>query len=551
MRPAVLIVDDSLTVRMDLGESFEAAGFDTTPCASVAAARVALGRATYALIVLDVLLPDGDGVALLGEIRATNPGTHTPVMLLSTAAESQERAGPLMTDADEFVGKPWDATFVVARAREIVRAAARLHTVKKILAVDDSATYRNALAAQLRDDGYEVITAASGEEALAALAAGRVDCILLDLMMPGLSGQDTCRRIKATAAWRDIPLVMLTALEDREAMIAGINAGADDYITKSGDFETLKARLRAQLRRAEFEEEHRRFREQLQRQEIEATEARAAREVADTKALLLADLEAKNIELEAARVVAEKANLAKSDFLSQMSHELRSPLNAILGFAQLLESDSPPPTPNQQQSIGQILHAGWHLLALINEILDLAKIESGKLSLSLESVSLAEVMVDCQGMIEGQAQKRGIRIIFPEFAVPCFVVADRTRVKQVLINFLSNAIKYNRDEGTVEVTYRAVAPEHVRVSIRDSGVGLSPEHVAQLFQPFNRLGQEASAQEGTGIGLVVAKQLIELMGGVIGVESAVGAGSTFWFELGAAGPSVPGVGLAEGDPDES
>ena len=148
---------------------------------------------------------------------------------------------------------------------------------------------------------------------------------------------------------------------------------------------------------------------------------------------------------------AEKANLAKSDFLSSMSHELRTPLNAILGFAQLMESGSPPPTVSQKRSIDQILKAGWYLLDLINEILDLALIESGKLSLSREPVSLAEVMLECQAMIEPQAQKRGISMTFPHFDIPCFVKADRTRVKQVLINLLFNAIKYNKPGGTVVV----------------------------------------------------------------------------------------------------
>jgi PAS domain S-box-containing protein len=254
-----------------------------------------------------------------------------------------------------------------------------------------------------------------------------------------------------------------------------------------------------------------------------------------------------NVELNAAKVIAEKANLAKSDFLSSMSHELRSPLNGILGFAQLMESDTPPPTPRQQESIGQILQAGWHLLKLINEILDLAKVESGMLSLSPESVSLAEVMVECQALLEGQAQKRGIQITFPQPDVHLFVHADRTRLKQVLINLLSNAVKYNRALGTVEVQCAAGTPGRIRVSIRDTGVGLSPERQAQLFQPFNRLGQEASGVEGTGIGLVVAKQLIELMDGVIGVESAVGVGSTFWFELEAA--AEPQFAPGSGEPD--
>jgi len=246
-------------------------------------------------------------------------------------------------------------------------------------------------------------------------------------------------------------------------------------------------------------------------------------------------LQEKNIELESAKSVAEKASLAKTDFLSSMSHELRSPLNAILGFAQLMDSESPPPTPNQKQRIAQILKSGWHLLRLIDEILDLAKIESGHVPLSPEPVSLAEVLLECQGMIEPQAQQRGIKLNFPQLDIPYFVRADRTRVKQVLINLLSNAIKYNLKQGVVDVKVTENAPGHIRVSISDTGMGLSPQQRAQLFQSFNRLGQEGGTVEGTGIGLVVAKRLVELMGGVIGVDSTVGVGSVFWFELASVG----------------
>ena len=238
-----------------------------------------------------------------------------------------------------------------------------------------------------------------------------------------------------------------------------------------------------------------------------------------------------NSELQLAKQAAEKANLAKSEFLSSMSHELRSPLNAILGFAQLIESGSPGPSAGQKESVEQILQAGWYLLDLINEVLDLALIESGKLSLSPEPMSMTEVLHDCQAMIEPQAKKSGIRVSFPRFSDPHYVRADRTRVKQILINLLSNAIKYNRVGGRVDVRCTTRPGGRTRISFQDTGEGLSGEKLAQLFQPFNRLGQEAGIEEGTGIGLVVSKRLVELMGGEIGVESTVGVGSVFWIEL--------------------
>ena len=236
-------------------------------------------------------------------------------------------------------------------------------------------------------------------------------------------------------------------------------------------------------------------------------------------------------DLNEAKAVAEQANIAKSEFLSSMTHELRSPLNSILGFAQLLESGSPPPSLGQKASIDQILQAGWHLLALINEVLDLSLIESGKLSLSLQPLPLAEVLGECQALIEPQALKNEVRVTFHPLDGPGLVLADRTRTKQVLINLLSNAIKYNRTSGTVDVRCNMAGARRVHISVEDSGQGMTPEQMAQLFQPFNRLGKEGGAEEGTGIGLVVSKQLVELMGGTIGARSVLGMGSVFWFEL--------------------
>ena len=789
MKPRVLIVDDSLTVRMDIGEALQSAGFDTVLCADLRSAREALAREGSVLIVLDILLPDGDGLDFLKELRSSPTTAQMPVLLLSTEADAKNRVRGMGAGADEYIGKPYDLGLLVARARALtqadasggvglgrrvlviddsvtfrdelrqslegagyhvreaatgeeglalaaadrpdavvvdgilpgidgatvvrrlksdtalrstpcllltgaegtndglraleagadayvrksedlgvilVRLAALLRGAiatggetspsllgpKRLLAVDDSITYLQELGSQLRREGYHVVMASSGEEALELLAARPVDGILLDLVMPGLSGQDTCKRIKQRAEWRDIPLIMLTARDDRDAMIEGINAGADDYIAKSADFDVLKARLRAQLRRKYFEDENRRIREKLVRRETEAT-AREQGEAEQKKldqrlrdqqfytrsliesnidALMTTDplgiitdvnkqmealtgctrdeligapsknyftdperaeaaiklvlrekkvtdyeltarardgkktevsynattfydrdrtlqgvlaiardvterkrneqaLQETNIELASAKSAAEEANLAKSDFLSSMSHELRSPLNAILGFAQLMELASPLPTDSQKESIAQILQAGWHLLKLINEILDLSVIESGKVSLSTESVSLAEVMSECQAMMEPQAQQLGIGMTFPRFDNPFFVSADRTRLKQIVINLLSNAIKYNKEQGTVVVDCATSAPGLTRISVKDSGAGLSPEKLAQLFQPFNRLGQEAGGVAGTGIGLVVTKRLAELMGGVLGVESIAGAGSVFWCEL--------------------
>jgi PAS domain S-box-containing protein len=271
----------------------------------------------------------------------------------------------------------------------------------------------------------------------------------------------------------------------------------------------------------------------------------AARDVTERKRFEHA-LQETNAELQAAREAADKANRAKSEFLSSMSHELRTPLNAVLGFAQLMASETPPPNVKQQRAIDQILKGGWYLLRLINEILDLSMIEAGKVMMSQESMSMNDVLQDCKGMIEPQATKRGITMSFPQPDNVFYVHADRTRIKQVMINLLSNAIKYNGISGDISVKYVKCEAGRVRISVKDTGAGLSATELAQLFQPFNRLGQQDSGEEGTGIGLVVTKQLVELMDGRIGVDSIVGKGTTFWVEFAAsAAPSLALDGIDE------
>jgi PAS domain S-box-containing protein len=231
-----------------------------------------------------------------------------------------------------------------------------------------------------------------------------------------------------------------------------------------------------------------------------------------------------------AQEAAEAANQSKSEFLSRMSHELRTPLNAVLGFGQLLELGTL--TDDQRESVDQILKGGRHLLDLINEVLDISRIEAGELSLSPEAVLAGELIQEAVDLIRPIADQRGIQLVVDRSGLrDCFVFADRQRTKQVMLNLLSNAVKYNRLHGTVAIAGEQPSETRVRITVADTGPGIAAERLGQLFAPFERLGAEDTDVEGTGIGLALSQRLTDAMGGTLAVTSTLGQGSTFSLEL--------------------
>jgi DNA-binding response OmpR family regulator len=657
LKPRILIVDDSLTIRMDLGEAFELGGFTNTLCPTLSEARSVLLTDSFDLIILDVLLPDGDGIEFLQEIRTTPSLAGIPVMLLSSEAEVRDRVRGLQTGADDYVGKPYDQSYVVGRARELlrkkeppkespksktvlviddsptfrealrsvlessgylvltagtgedglrvavdarpavivvdgvlpgidgsmvikrIRADAALRSTpcilltaseersgeltaleagadayvrkeedtqvilarvtavlrssgapsaagstssllgpKRILTVDDSLTYLHEVAAQLREEGYDVIPARSGEEALALLAVQNVDCILLDLVMPGLSGQETCRRIKGSASWRDIPLIMHTALEEQDAMIEGINAGADDYIAKSSDLEVLRARVRAQLRRKQFEDENRNIREQLLQKELEVTVANSARELAETRAAFVGELERKNSELEA--------------FSYSVSHDLRAPLRSIDGFSQLLLQDVAGKLDDKGEDyLRRVCESAQRMGEIIDDLLSLSRV--GLAELRRDRIDLSSIARDVFAELGKQHPGRQVELRIAE-NLPA--EADSGLMRVAFDNLLGNAWKFTTKVSSGQIEIGSEQKQGGTVFfVRDNGAGFDMSYAENLFRPFQRLHNE-SEFPGTGIGLATVHRIIERHGGRIWAEGAVDQGATFYFTIPSAGP---------------
>lgn len=655
----VLVLDDSLTVRMDLVEAFSEAGFQPIPCATLAEARSALARSAVDLAILDVQLPDGDGLDLLSEIRAAPSVVRMPVLMLSTSAEVESRIRGLTVGADDYVGKPYDRGQVVSRAHELLRGhrandveqrpsvlliddsvtfrnairasleargyfvltagsgedglrlaadnrpaaivvdgvmtgidgatvirtirldaalrrtpcvlltgsedvdselraldagadafvrkeedvdvfLARLTAVlrrahfepeesnsllgpKRVLLVDASAAYRTELADALRDEGYDVVQAASGEDALEIMLAQKVDCVLMD---PGGDGKEAARLVKDSPARRDTPLIVLTAVDDPRSVIELLGAGADDYITKSSDVGSIRARVRAQLRRRQLEDEHRRVREALLRRELEAASARAARRVAEARAVLVEELARKNRELEA--------------FSYSVSHDLRAPLRSIQGFAAALAAECPEQlTPLATDYLTRVRSAADRMSELIDDMLELSRVSRAELR--RQPIDLAEIARVVAAELE--RKEPGRKAVFDIKEVP-IVSGDGRLLRILLDNLLGNAWKFTSKASLSRIEFGARteggAPAYY---VRDNGAGFDMKHAARLFSPFQRLHHERDFP-GTGIGLATVQRIVDRHGGRVWAEGAVGEGATISF-------TIPNARQAEGAGAES
>jgi len=515
-RDTVLVIDDSLTFRESLKQVLEDEGFAVRLAATGTDGLRDAAASRPAAIVVDGVLPDIDGATVIRSIRLDAALRRIPCLMLTASEEAGAEIRALDTGADAFVRKGEDAAVLVARLRAALRSAetqghdgdtASIMAPKKVLAVDDSDTYLRVLASNLVQEGFDVALARSGEEALEVLRVQPVDCILLDLMMPGISGTETCRRIKAAPGLRDIPIVMLTALEDRGAMIDGLAAGADDYIAKSNDFAVLRARVAAQLRRKQFEDENRSYRERLL--------------LAEARAALAEALEAKNRELEA--------------FSYSVSHDLRAPLRTVEGFGRVLEEDHAAALdPTARDYLRRMLGATARMTELIDDLLELSRV--GRATLAREPVDLSAM---ARAVAADLARADPGHHVSVEIADGVAAEGDPRLLRIVLENLLGNAWKYSRNAAAPRIVFGAALHEKVKTfHVRDNGAGFDMEFAHKLFTPFERLHSDEQFP-GSGIGLATVQRIVSRHGGRIWADSTVGQGATFFWTLGKQTPISP------------
>jgi two-component system, NtrC family, sensor kinase len=481
--------------------------------------RVAAEQRPQAVVV-DGVLPGIDGPTVIRRMRLDVGLRGVPCLLLTASEDGDAELKALDAGADAFVRKAEQVDLMLAKLAAALRAAGTPNTEIAsplgpctVLAVDDSETFLKALEQSLSEEGYRVVLARSGEEALEVLAVQPVDCVLLDLMMPGMGGKEACRRIKLAPVVRDTPLILLTAVEDRGTMLEGLGAGADDYIPKSSEFEVLKARVRAQIRRKQFEDENRRIREQLLRRELEAAEARAARELADARAELIAELERKNRELEA--------------FSYSVSHDLRAPLCSIDGFSQALLEDQLERLDAQgQHHLRRVRAAAQRMAELIDDLLELSRV--GRTELRRSEVDLSALALEVLGELQRAEPERVV-----ELAVEpgLLVSVDRRLMKIVLENLLGNAWKFTRKVSAPRIEVGLTHSEHgPSYFVRDNGAGFAMSYADKLFRPFQRLHTEAEFP-GTGIGLATIHRVIDRHGGAVWAQGEIDRGAAFFFTL--------------------
>jgi len=513
-RSTVLVIDDSLTFRESLGELLDAEGYAVLTAASgEEGLRVAADRRPQAIIV-DGVMPGIDGATVIRRIRLDPALRDTPCLLMTAADDYATEVQMLEAGADGFLRKQQDLPVVAAKLAAVLRQSAEqlpidpvgsLHGPSKVLTLAPDRERLAELAEALRDEGYDVVAAPTAAEALELLAAQPVDCIVLGF--DGPAGLDSCRRIKEVPQIGDTPLVMTG--HDEDSTLDCLAAGADDYVRITDGPAALRAHVRTQIRRKQSHDESRRIREELMRRELDAAGERAARQLAETRAALVEELEWRNRELEA--------------FSGSVSHDLRGPLQIISSFAEsMLDEDEEPLAAQARHRVERIHAAAARMADLVESLLILARASRGELRRQVFDLTAVARQVAGEVAARDPARKVDFRV-----GDGMTADADEGLVRVILENLINNAVKFTRkvDNPAVEVGWSTD-----RYFVRDNGAGFPAGKAGELFRPFARLHRTEDFP-GTGIGLTTVHRAVERHGGEIWAEGEDGRGATFWFTL--------------------
>ena len=529
----IILVEDSPTQAAKLCGLLEAEGFAVMPCSSAEEGLRVLGENPPDLLVVDYYLPGIRGDELCRRIRMNIEARSIPILMFTADDTQATELRGLDSGADDYVSKAADPGVLIARIRGLLRKGKESQAILgiaqphmrdvRMLAVDDSPTYLNKIVLELEKDGYTCERATSGEECLRKLAERPFDCIILDLIMPGMDGIEVCHRIAEMRSDLPHPLavLMLTAHENKEDLTRALEAGADDFVGKSSDLTVLKGRIRALLRRNFYLEENRKIIEELKAKEVEIVRSRIEKEAAQAQVALAHRLEIANRELEA-------ANKELESFSYSVSHDLRAPLRHIDGFVGLLQKHAAGDLDEKgNRYLRTISESAKQMGRLIDDLLAFSR--TGRAEMCQTRVSMERLFKDVLNDLQPDMQGR--QIVWKNGHLP-EILGDHSMLRQVMVNLMANAVKYTRtrEAARIEVGCASDTQDETAFFILDNGVGFDMQYVNKLFGVFQRL-HSANEFEGTGIGLANVKRIIQRHGGRVWAEGVVDRGATFYFSI--------------------